>query len=217
MTISLGDSENDICMLESTDYACYKRGKYKLPLKKKKNVFSKEQKALMVGKNHWTLCLKWRIKISDFYQNGIVATLHNFSDRKYDELEKELIDYSKFRPIVILPSLYSELKEKRYAKIIEEISKVKFLQNIVIGLDQANREQFEDAKRFFSNLPQRHEILWNDGPGLKKLDSKLAEQKFSSARNGKRRRNVWYCMGYILALGDTEAIALHDCDKHLLQ
>ena len=25
-------------------------------------------------------------------------------------------------------------------------------------------------------------------------------------------RNVWYCMGYILALGDTEAIALHDCD-----
>ena len=30
VTISLGDSENDICMLESTDYACIvKRGKYK--------------------------------------------------------------------------------------------------------------------------------------------------------------------------------------------
>ena len=166
----------------------------------------------MVGKNHWTLCLKWRIKISDFYQNGIVATLHNFSDRKYDELEKELIDYSKFRPItLILPSLYSELKGKALPKIIEEISKVKFLQNIVIGLDQANREQFEDAKRFFSNLPQRHEILWNDGPGLKKLDSKLAEQNLAPQEMGKGR-NVWYCMGYILALGDTEAIALHDCD-----
>ena len=25
-------------------------------------------------------------------------------------------------------------------------------------------------------------------------------------------RNVWYCMGYILSLGDSEAIALHDCD-----
>ena len=67
----------------------------------------------MVGENHWTLYLKWRIKISDFYQNGIVATLHNFSERTYDELEKELIDYSKFRPItLILPSLYSELKGK---------------------------------------------------------------------------------------------------------
>ena len=107
--------------------------------------------------------------------------------------------------------MYSELKGKALPKIIEEISKVKFLQNIVIGLDQANREQFEDAKRFFSNLPQRHEILWNDGPGLRKLDSKLAEQNLAPQEMGKGR-NVWYCMGYILALGDTEAIALHDCD-----
>ena len=25
-------------------------------------------------------------------------------------------------------------------------------------------------------------------------------------------RNVWYCMGYILSLGESEAVALHDCD-----
>ena len=25
-------------------------------------------------------------------------------------------------------------------------------------------------------------------------------------------RNVWYCMGYILSIGESEAVALHDCD-----
>ncbi len=57
------------------------------------------------------------MKIADFYQNGIVATLHNFSNRNYDELEKELIEFSDFRPItLILPSLFSELKGEALPK-----------------------------------------------------------------------------------------------------
>ena len=152
------------------------------------------------------------MKIADFYQNGIVATLHNFSNRNYEELEKELIDFSEFRPItLILPSLFSELKGEALPKITKEISKVKFLKNIVIGLDQANESQFKEAKKFFSILPQKHDILWNDGPNLKKLDKQLADHNLGPQELGKGR-NVWYCMGYILSLGDTEAIALHDCD-----
>ncbi len=166
----------------------------------------------MVGKNLWTIFLKRRKFISDFYQNGIVATLHNFSNRSYDDLEKELLDFSKFRPItLILPSLYSELQGLALPKIISEISKVKFLKNIVIGLDKANKKEFETAKSFFSKLPQRHEILWNDGPNLKRLNSQLVKQNLAPQEMGKGR-NVWYCMGYILSLGNTEAIALHDCD-----
>ena len=96
-------------------------------------------------------------------------------------------------------------------KIIDEISKVKYLQNIVIGIDRANEKEFNDAKKFFSKLPQKHEILWNDGPNLKKLDKKLSDNNLAPQEMGKGR-NVWYCMGYILALGNTEAVALHDCD-----
>ena len=166
----------------------------------------------MDGKNLWKVSLEWRTKISDFYQNGIVATLHNLSHRPYEELEKELLEFSEFRPItLILPSLYSELEGNALPNIITEISKIKFLKNIVIGLDQADKNQFGLAKKFFAKLPQRHEILWNDGPGLKKLDSQLADQNLAPQEGGKGR-NVWYCMGYILSLGDTEAIALHDCD-----
>ncbi len=138
--------------------------------------------------------------------------MHNFSIRKTEELEAELIEFSKFRPItLILPSLFSELKGQALPKIIEEISKVKYIQNIVIGLDRANENEFLEAKEFFKKLPQKHEILWNDGPNLKNLDNQLKEQNLAPQEMGKGR-NVWYCMGYILAMGDAEAVALHDCD-----
>ena len=45
-TISLGDSENDLSMLESTDYSCIvKREKNKMFLKKKKNIYLSQSKA----------------------------------------------------------------------------------------------------------------------------------------------------------------------------
>ncbi len=122
------------------------------------------------------------------------------------------MEFSKFRPItLILPSLYSEIKGKALPNIVNEISKIKYLQNIVIGLDKANESEFINAKKFFSKLPQKHKILWHDGPNLKKLDKKLADNNLAPQEMGKGR-NVWYCMGYILALGNTEAVALHDCD-----
>ena len=122
------------------------------------------------------------------------------------------MEFSKFRPItLILPSLYSEIKGKALPNIVNEISKINYLQNIVIGLDKADESEFINAKKFFSKLPQNHKILWHDGPNLKKLDKKLADNNLSPQEMGKGR-NVWYCMGYILALGNTEAVALHDCD-----
>ena len=122
------------------------------------------------------------------------------------------MEFSKFRPItLILPSLYSEIKGKALPNIVNEISKINYLQNIVIGLDKADESEFINAKKFFSKLPQKHKILWHDGPNLQKLDKKLRDNNLAPQEMGKGR-NVWYCMGYILALGNTEAVALHDCD-----
>ena len=123
-----------------------------------------------------------------------------------------MVEFAKFRPItLILPSLFSELMGPALPKIIKEISKVKYINHIVIGLDKANEKEFYEAKKFFSELPQKHEILWNDGPNLKSLDTMLAKQNLAPQQLGKGR-NVWYCMGYILSVGKAEAVALHDCD-----
>lgn len=150
--------------------------------------------------------------MGDFYQNGRVTTLHNFRTRSLDDLEGSLTEFSRSSPMaLILPSLFSELEGPALGRIIDEVRQVPYLDEIIIGLDRADEKEFEYAKTFFSRLPQRHHILWNDGPRLKKLDARLKEKKIAPREMGKGR-NAWYCIGYALASGRAKAIALHDCD-----
>ncbi|AVV34886.1 glycosyl transferase [Cobetia amphilecti] len=150
--------------------------------------------------------------MSDFYQNGIITNFHNLTDRPVEDLEADLMRFSRKRPMsLILPSLYSELEGPALKHIVEELAQVPYLSEIVIGLDRADRDQFEHAKEFFSHLPQHHRILWNDGPRLRALDEELTEHGLAPMEAGKGR-NVWYCSGYVQASGIAEAVALHDCD-----
>lgn len=150
--------------------------------------------------------------MGDFYQNGIITTLHNMADRPLEELEAELLRFSRRRPMgLILPSLYSELEGEALPRIVDHLAAVPYLSQIVIGLDRADQRQYQSALGFFARLPQHHRVLWNDGPRLKALDAEL--QRFDLApREMGKGRNVWYCMGYTLASQKAESVALHDCD-----
>ncbi len=151
--------------------------------------------------------------MADFHQNGTIATLHNLTDRPVEELEERLVHYAKKRPMtLVLPSLFSELEGGALKNIVQELKDVPYLKKIVIGLDQADEKQFEYAKEFFSVLPQDHVILWNDGPRLRGIDAQLSKHSLSPPQPGKGR-NVWYCLGYIMAANDgTKVVGLHDCD-----
>ena len=150
--------------------------------------------------------------MGDFYQNGIITTLHNLAGRSLEDMEAELVQFSKKRPMgLILPSLFSELEGEALPQILDHLEQVPYLSEIVIGLDRADRAQYEHALKFFGRLPQHHRVLWNDGPRLQALDAKLQSQDLAPKEMGKGR-NVWYCMGYILATGRAESVALHDCD-----
>ena len=150
--------------------------------------------------------------MADFYQNGIVTTLHNLTNRSVLDLESELVEFSKTRPMgLILPSLYSELEGEALPNIVQHLSQVPYLSQIIIGLDRANSDEFCAAIEFFKQLNQPHQILWNDGPRLKQLDAELTALGVAPTEMGKGR-NVWYCMGYALATKNAESIALHDCD-----
>ncbi|MAS24888.1 MAG: glycosyl transferase [Oceanospirillaceae bacterium] len=150
--------------------------------------------------------------MADFYQNGIITTLHNLTDRPVEELEKELMSFSRVRPMsLVLPSLYSELSGPALDNIINDLTKVPYLNEIVIGLDRADGSEFKHAREFFDRLPQHHRILWNDGPRLRKIDEMLQKEGLAPKEMGKGR-NVWYCYGYVLASGRAESVALHDCD-----
>jgi glucosyl-3-phosphoglycerate synthase len=150
--------------------------------------------------------------MADFYQNGIVTTLHNLAHRPVEDIESELREFSKKRPMsLILPSLFSELEGDALPNIVQHLKGADYLSEIVIGLDRADEEQYRHALKFFGELPQHHRVLWNEGPRLQALDAELQELNLAPKELGKGR-NVWYCMGYTLASNRSESVALHDCD-----
>lgn len=150
--------------------------------------------------------------MADFKQNGSVATLHNLKTLSPGDLERELIHFAQFRKItLILPSLYSELEAPALSGIVDELTKAEYINHIVIGLDRADESQFAHAQEYFSRLPQKHSILWNDGPRLRAIHEKLKDAGLAPEEPGKGR-NVWYCIGYTLACADSDVVALHDCD-----
>ena len=78
--------------------------------------------------------------MGDFHQNGIVTTLHNLRQRPLEAMEADLMRFQKSRPMgLVLPSLFSELEGPALSGIVEELTKVPYLSEIVIGLDRSQR------------------------------------------------------------------------------
>ena len=98
--------------------------------------------------------------MGDFHQNGQITTLHNLDQRPVTDVEAELSEFKNTRPMgLVLPSLFSELEGPALSNIIDELCQVPYLDEIVIGLDRADLEQYRYAEEYFSRLPQHHRIL----------------------------------------------------------
>ena len=150
--------------------------------------------------------------MSDFFQNGEIATFHRLKQRDVRELEGELEEATKHRPIsLVLPYIPVELEGPGLPRIIQELKDVRYLKNIIVAVGRANAEEFSQAKRFFSVLPQKPKLIWCTGPNIENLYHILAEEGITVGDDGKGR-SAWVSYGYILALEDSHVIALHDCD-----
>ena len=63
--------------------------------------------------------------MADFHQNGVITTLHNLNQRSLSDIEGELREFAKTKPMtLVLPCLYSELEGDALPAIINELSKV---------------------------------------------------------------------------------------------
>ena len=150
--------------------------------------------------------------MADFHQNGNIATIHNLRTRTSEELTSELVSFSANRKIsLILPSLYSELEGEALPRILDELAQVPYLHRIVIGLDRADEAQYRHARDFFSVLPQNHVVIWNSSPRMKEIEARLDTLGLAPAEPGKGK-NVWGCLGFLLACADSDVVAIHDCD-----
>lgn len=165
-----------------------------------------------IGFRHYSLRLSGKDIVSDFYQNGVVTVLHRLGRSNTAQLEEELERYARTTPIaLVLPSLYAELERPALKGIVETLSKVRYINEIVISLDQASALEFRLAKQFFSQLPQRVRVIWNDGSRIQALLNLLVSHEIDIGHQGKGR-GCWTAYGYVLARGQSQVIALHDCD-----
>jgi glucosyl-3-phosphoglycerate synthase len=150
--------------------------------------------------------------MSDFFQTGAIATLHRLGPPNLGRLEKDIAEFSEENPIaLVLPCHIREVGTKGLRLIARELKNVSYLKQIVVGIDGANLRGFKKARRFFSQLPQKPILLWNDGPRMQQLYKKLDATELAAGPGGKGR-NVWACCGYVLASDQSRMVAVHDCD-----
>jgi glucosyl-3-phosphoglycerate synthase len=150
--------------------------------------------------------------MTDFYQSGIITTLHQLGSPSLERLETELREHSRLRPIsLVLPALYSEFEGPAMPRIVEELAKVKYLQQIVLVLDQASEKEFQHVREFLSPIPTEVRIVYNDGKRVLEIYDTLKRNGLDAGQRGKGR-SCWLAYGYVLAAAKADVIALHDCD-----
>ncbi len=150
--------------------------------------------------------------MADFYQTGIITTLHRLGKPSLERIESELAVYSKARPVaLVLPALYSEFEGKAMPKIIEEIAKVKYINKIVLVLAKASEKEFIKVKELMSPIPYEVKVIHNDGKRIMEIYDTFGRNDLNPGEDGKGR-SAWLAYGYVIADGVCDVIALHDCD-----
>jgi glucosyl-3-phosphoglycerate synthase len=148
----------------------------------------------------------------DFFQTGAVPTLHRLGKLDTPRLERELEGFAQETPIaLVLPCHVRELGSPALRGIVRELKQIRYLKQIVVGIDGAKARDWRRARRIFAQLPQKPTLLWNDGPRMQTLLQKLETAELSTGPGGKGR-NVWLCFGYVLASEQARMVAVHDCD-----
>jgi glucosyl-3-phosphoglycerate synthase len=155
--------------------------------------------------------------MADFHQTGVITTLHRLGPEDLDRLEGELAEHARGRPIaLVLPCLHAELRDVALKGIIETLTRVRYLEQIVVSVSGTRRrDEFDEMRSAFEPLRTVHGeppvLLWNGSPRLEELYAGLRSQDLDPGEDGKGRA-AWIAYGYVIASGAARVIAVHDCD-----
>ncbi len=150
--------------------------------------------------------------MSDFFQPGVVSTLHRLRRESPERLERELESFAARTPIgLVLPALYSEFETPAMRRIVDQLRDVSYLHRIVVAIGRCSKEQYEDARRFFDGFRTPVRAIWMEDPRVESIFADLEKADLRAGDPGKGR-TCWLAIGTLLAEEDCEVIALHDCD-----
>jgi len=150
--------------------------------------------------------------MSDFAQSGLICTLQRLNDSHFAQIEAELVDLAAERPIVlVLPCHGAELERPALRHICEELSGATWLHEVIVSMNGLGPDGVVRAREFFSRLPQRVRILWNDGATMREPIANLLGCAPEKIPHGKGL-NVWAAIGVAMQETKASLIATQDCD-----
>ena len=150
--------------------------------------------------------------MADFYQDGVLTTLHRLAPNQLGRLEADLSRFVRNKPIgLVLPALYSEFETPAMQRIVTELQQIQYLERIVVAVGRATQEQFERTKAFFQKFYTPVSLIWIESARIQDFFKKLEERGIPAGPDGKGR-SCWLAYGYLLASRCCDVIALHDCD-----
>ncbi|MEM6253711.1 MAG: glucosyl-3-phosphoglycerate synthase [Cyanobacteria bacterium P01_D01_bin.156] len=144
------------------------------------------------------------------YRQERITTIHDFGGdlTRIEERSYELIQNTP--TAVLIPSLYEELERPALTRIRDNLKDCSFVSTVIVSLYADNAEQYAKAVAFFSSLPQKTYIVWENGPRVISLLTELQAQGLDILVHRGKGRAVWLGLG--LATLHAGAIALHDAD-----
>jgi glucosyl-3-phosphoglycerate synthase len=144
-----------------------------------------------------------RPSMSDFFQHGLISTLHQFNERPHP----------LHRPVasgklgLILPCHYRDLSSDAVTGIIAALNDSGLFNLIVVTMNGIPEAQMMAVADFWSQLRIPHRVLWNDHP---RVSAWLAGQGIPSA--GGKGLNLWMAIGFISQQTDIRTLVVHDSD-----
>lgn len=151
--------------------------------------------------------------MADFFQHGLVTTIHAFESATRQKHEDLLTEAAKQRPVgLLLPVTASDMRAEPFGRIVEELTGASYVDTIVVVLGQApSPEDYREALQKIAPLGSKAEILWMESPRINALNQELRNAGLHLGSPGKGQ-SVWTAFGYLLADPRLSAYVLHDCD-----
>ncbi len=160
--------------------------------------------------------------LSEFHPAGMIHTIHGLYEildpKEYlESLDERLTSYGRDTGIgLILPCLLEDARRAPVmGRILSELANIHYLRAIVVPLGGAScasevasvREEFRRALDNGADL----RVIWVDAPSIEEICRSIDGDLVLQDSKGKGK-SVWLAMGYLLARGDCEVLAVHDTD-----
>lgn len=149
----------------------------------------------------------------DFYQHGLITTIHDLHTAQLEQLEDRLRKDVRQNQIgLVLPVTASDMRAEPFGEIVDHLRGADYVETICVVLGVAPEPaDYVETMQKVAVLGDKAKVLWTSGQRIQNLYQQLNDAGFPLGTDGKGR-SVWTAFGFLFADSDLKTFVLHDCD-----